>query len=45
MFSFIADFLTGITSILFPIFASYKALRTSDPAVRPSHPSPITLPH
>ncbi|KXL51163.1 hypothetical protein M433DRAFT_60803 [Acidomyces richmondensis BFW] len=33
MFGFIADILTSITSILFPIFASYKALRTSDPAV------------
>ncbi|KAK5169684.1 uncharacterized protein LTR77_005662 [Saxophila tyrrhenica] len=32
MFSFIADFLTGIISILFPVFASYKALRSSDPA-------------
>ncbi|EMC92867.1 hypothetical protein BAUCODRAFT_37783 [Baudoinia panamericana UAMH 10762] len=32
MFGFIADILTSITSILFPIFASYKALRTSDPA-------------
>ncbi|KAK3712919.1 hypothetical protein LTR37_008804 [Vermiconidia calcicola] len=33
MFSFVADILTSIASILFPIFASYKALRTSDPAV------------
>ncbi|KAK4945679.1 hypothetical protein LTR66_014365 [Elasticomyces elasticus] len=33
MFSFIADFLTYVTSVLFPIFASYKALRTSDPAL------------
>ncbi|KAI6879315.1 hypothetical protein KC363_g380 [Hortaea werneckii] len=32
MFGFIADILTSVTSILFPIFASYKALRTSDPA-------------
>ncbi|CAK4030535.1 hypothetical protein MYCFIDRAFT_209870 [Lecanosticta acicola] len=33
MFGFIADFLTNITSILLPVFFSYKALRTSDPAV------------
>ncbi|QIW95077.1 hypothetical protein AMS68_000595 [Peltaster fructicola] len=33
MFGFIADILTSITSILFPVFASYKALRTSDPAL------------
>ncbi|KAK5692540.1 hypothetical protein LTR97_010851 [Elasticomyces elasticus] len=32
MFGFIADILTSVTSIAFPIFASYKALRTSDPA-------------
>ncbi|KAF2431193.1 hypothetical protein EJ08DRAFT_190810 [Tothia fuscella] len=32
MFSLIADLLTTITTVLFPIFASYKALRTSDPA-------------
>ncbi|THY92830.1 hypothetical protein D6C80_00074 [Aureobasidium pullulans] len=32
MFGFIADILTSVTSILFPIFASYKALRSSDPA-------------
>ncbi|KAG9524426.1 hypothetical protein KCU71_g12209, partial [Aureobasidium melanogenum] len=32
MFGFVADILTSVTSILFPIFASYKALRSSDPA-------------
>ncbi|GAB7361975.1 hypothetical protein MBLNU230_g2012t1 [Neophaeotheca triangularis] len=32
MFGFIADILTSVTSILFPIFASYKALRTNDPS-------------
>ncbi|KAK5128449.1 hypothetical protein LTR85_003117 [Meristemomyces frigidus] len=32
MFGFIADILTSVTSILFPVFASYKALRTGDPA-------------
>ncbi|KAM0720944.1 hypothetical protein Q7P37_003229 [Cladosporium fusiforme] len=32
MFGFIADIITSITSILFPIFASYKAIRTGDPA-------------
>ncbi|KIW08176.1 uncharacterized protein PV09_01107 [Verruconis gallopava] len=32
MFSVIADLLTTVTTVLFPIFASYKALRTSDPA-------------
>ncbi|KAI9715169.1 MAG: hypothetical protein M1812_006148 [Candelaria pacifica] len=32
MFSIIADLLSSIITILFPIFASYKALRTSDPA-------------
>ncbi|KAF2724588.1 hypothetical protein K431DRAFT_282018 [Polychaeton citri CBS 116435] len=32
MFGFIADILTSVVSILFPIFASYKALRSSDPA-------------
>jgi receptor expression-enhancing protein 1/2/3/4 len=31
MFGFIADILTSITSILFPIYASYKAIRTGDP--------------
>jgi len=33
MFGFIADILTSVTSILLPVFFSYKALRTSDPAV------------
>ncbi|KAF2712058.1 hypothetical protein K504DRAFT_488566 [Pleomassaria siparia CBS 279.74] len=33
MFSFIADGLTVTTTVLFPIFASYKALHTSDPAL------------
>ncbi|KAF2191202.1 hypothetical protein K469DRAFT_720191 [Zopfia rhizophila CBS 207.26] len=33
MFSFIADGLTVALTILFPIFASYKALHTSDPAL------------
>ncbi|KAH9811150.1 TB2/DP1, HVA22 family [Teratosphaeria destructans] len=33
MFGFIADILTTFFSILLPVFASYKALRTSDPAV------------
>nr|POE64150.1 pyridoxal 5'-phosphate synthase subunit pdx1 [Quercus suber] len=33
MFGFVADILTSVTSILFPVFASYKALRTSDPAL------------
>ncbi|ORX98757.1 TB2/DP1, HVA22 family-domain-containing protein [Clohesyomyces aquaticus] len=33
MFSFIADGLTVTTTVLFPVFASYKALHTSDPAV------------
>ncbi|KAL6711121.1 hypothetical protein ACN47E_005652 [Coniothyrium glycines] len=33
MFGFIADGLTVATSVLFPIFASYKALHTSDPAL------------
>ncbi|KAK4620155.1 Receptor expression-enhancing protein 4 [Fulvia fulva] len=33
MFGFIADILTLVTSILLPVFFSYKALRTSDPAV------------
>ncbi|KAF2464709.1 uncharacterized protein BDR25DRAFT_271326 [Lindgomyces ingoldianus] len=33
MFSFIADGLTVTTTVLFPAFASYKALHTSDPAV------------
>ncbi|KAH7380111.1 TB2/DP1, HVA22 family-domain-containing protein [Pyrenochaeta sp. MPI-SDFR-AT-0127] len=33
MFSFIADGLTVATTVLFPIFASYKALHTSDPAL------------
>ncbi|KAF4553672.1 TB2/DP1-like protein [Elsinoe fawcettii] len=32
MFGIIADSLTTVTSVLFPIFASYKAIRTSDPA-------------
>ncbi|GAD98700.1 HVA22 domain membrane protein [Paecilomyces variotii No. 5] len=31
MFGIIADFLSSVISILFPAFASYKALRTSDP--------------
>lgn len=33
MFGFIADILTSVTSVLLPVFFSYKALRTSDPAV------------
>ncbi|KAF2797405.1 hypothetical protein K505DRAFT_322601 [Melanomma pulvis-pyrius CBS 109.77] len=33
MFSFVADGLTVTTTVLFPIFASYKALHTSDPAL------------
>ncbi|KAF2263755.1 hypothetical protein CC78DRAFT_533761 [Lojkania enalia] len=33
MFSFVADGLTVATTVLFPIFASYKALHTSDPAL------------
>lgn len=33
MFGFIADGLTIATTILFPVFASYKALHTSDPAL------------
>jgi hypothetical protein len=33
MFGFIADIFTSIISILLPVFFSYKALRTSDPAV------------
>ncbi|GAM91466.1 hypothetical protein ANO11243_095160 [Dothideomycetidae sp. 11243] len=32
MFGIIADSLTTVTSVLFPVFASYKAIRTSDPA-------------
>lgn len=32
VFGFVADSLTTTTSVLFPIFASYKAIRTSDPA-------------
>ncbi|KAF2761414.1 hypothetical protein EJ05DRAFT_263938 [Pseudovirgaria hyperparasitica] len=32
MFGFIADILTSVITVLFPIFASYKALRASDPA-------------
>ncbi|KAF2396162.1 hypothetical protein EJ06DRAFT_245976 [Trichodelitschia bisporula] len=32
MLDFIPNTITTITSILFPVFASYKALRTSDPA-------------
>ncbi|TID25266.1 hypothetical protein E2P81_ATG04368 [Venturia nashicola] len=32
MFSIIADLLNIITTVLFPIFASYKALRTADAA-------------
>jgi len=32
MFGIIADILTSTTSVLFPVFASYKALKTSDPA-------------
>ncbi|KZF22763.1 hypothetical protein L228DRAFT_135505 [Xylona heveae TC161] len=32
MFNIIANFLSSIITVLFPIFASYKALRTSDPA-------------
>ncbi|KAF2016205.1 hypothetical protein BU24DRAFT_196687 [Aaosphaeria arxii CBS 175.79] len=33
MFGFIADGLTVALTVLFPVFASYKALHTSDPAV------------
>ncbi|KAF2165838.1 hypothetical protein M409DRAFT_67158 [Zasmidium cellare ATCC 36951] len=33
MFGFIADILTSVTSVLLPVFFSYKALRTSDPAL------------
>ncbi|KAF1836186.1 hypothetical protein BDW02DRAFT_567238 [Decorospora gaudefroyi] len=33
MFSFIADGLTTATTVFFPIYASYKALHTSDPAL------------
>ncbi|KAF2872075.1 TB2/DP1, HVA22 family-domain-containing protein [Massariosphaeria phaeospora] len=33
MFGFIADGLTVATTVLFPVFASYKALHTSDPAL------------
>ncbi|KAF2111661.1 TB2/DP1, HVA22 family-domain-containing protein [Lophiotrema nucula] len=33
MFSFVADGLTVATTVLFPVFASYKALHTSDPAL------------
>ncbi|EMD60922.1 hypothetical protein GGP41_009864 [Bipolaris sorokiniana] len=33
MFGFIADGLTAVTTVFFPIFASYKALHTSDPAL------------
>ncbi|KAH8732357.1 TB2/DP1, HVA22 family-domain-containing protein [Phaeosphaeriaceae sp. PMI808] len=33
MFGFVADALTVATTVLFPIFASYKALHTSDPAL------------
>ncbi|KAL1589302.1 hypothetical protein WHR41_02332 [Cladosporium halotolerans] len=32
MFGFIADIITSVVSILFPIFASYKAIQTGDPA-------------
>ncbi|KAF2097353.1 HVA22 domain membrane protein [Rhizodiscina lignyota] len=32
MLDFIADLLTTTCTVLFPIFASYKALRTSDPS-------------
>ncbi|KAF7511505.1 hypothetical protein GJ744_004093 [Endocarpon pusillum] len=32
MFGIIADFLASIITILLPVFASYKALRASDPA-------------
>ncbi|KAI9820223.1 MAG: hypothetical protein M1827_005845 [Pycnora praestabilis] len=32
MFDIFAEFLSSIVTVLFPIFASYKALRTSDPA-------------
>lgn len=33
MFGFVADGLTVATTVFFPIFASYKALHTSDPAL------------
>lgn len=33
MFGFVADGLTVALTVLFPIFASYKALHTSDPAL------------
>ncbi|KAJ6108428.1 hypothetical protein N7523_009751 [Penicillium sp. IBT 18751x] len=32
MFGIIADLMSSVITILFPIFASYKALRTSDPS-------------
>ncbi|KAL1301867.1 hypothetical protein AAFC00_006049 [Neodothiora populina] len=32
MFGIVADLLTTVTSVCFPVYASYKALRTSDPA-------------
>ncbi|KAJ8119056.1 hypothetical protein ONZ43_g3871 [Nemania bipapillata] len=32
MFNIIAHFFASIASFLFPLFASYKALKTSDPA-------------
>ncbi|KAF2843174.1 hypothetical protein M501DRAFT_914715, partial [Patellaria atrata CBS 101060] len=32
MFGFIADLITSVISILFPVFASYKALEHGDPA-------------
>ncbi|KAJ9209645.1 hypothetical protein DTO166G4_8775 [Paecilomyces variotii] len=31
MFGIVADFLSSVISILFPAFASYKAIRTADP--------------
>ncbi|KAK2759385.1 hypothetical protein FQN54_002863 [Arachnomyces sp. PD_36] len=32
MFGIFADLISSVVTILFPVFASYKALRTSDPA-------------
>ncbi|KAJ5281626.1 hypothetical protein N7478_006998 [Penicillium angulare] len=32
MFGIFADFLSSVITILFPVFASYKALRSSDPS-------------
>ncbi|KAJ5738960.1 TB2/DP1/HVA22-related protein [Penicillium malachiteum] len=32
MFGIFADLLSSVITILFPVFASYKALRSSDPS-------------